>query len=295
MSILNRILAATDFSPAGHAGLARAGQLAAQHGAELQVIHATPDWALFANHMSAHQEHYGLITQDAERKMAEEISWLMSSFAVRARGEVHRGRASRTILRAIEAYRPHLLVIGAHGESAATADASALGGTALRLITPAMLPTLLVRNPEPMRYRISLAAVRDAEEQSRRIVRWSSALASGGVCHIVRAFNVPYLERLRLANVGAAVIDIVGQDQEKIARQETETLLSAVDASTQAFAHVICGPPLPGILIEISGYGPQLIVVGQNQHCTDDTAQALIVSCGLRLAYHAPCDVLVVP
>jgi hypothetical protein len=40
MRTISRILAATDFSSAGHAALARAGQLAAQHTAELHVDEA---------------------------------------------------------------------------------------------------------------------------------------------------------------------------------------------------------------------------------------------------------------
>src|SRR3569833_2144778 len=49
---VSRILAATDFSAAGEAALSRAGQIAAEQGAELRIIHATPDWNLFSNRAS---------------------------------------------------------------------------------------------------------------------------------------------------------------------------------------------------------------------------------------------------
>ena len=51
---LHRILVATDFSAAGHAAVARAGQLAAQFQAQLTVLHATPDWTLFSQRATAH-------------------------------------------------------------------------------------------------------------------------------------------------------------------------------------------------------------------------------------------------
>jgi len=58
MNLLRRILVATDFSPAGHAAVARAGQLADQYHCQLMVFHATPDWTLFSQRATAHQQHY---------------------------------------------------------------------------------------------------------------------------------------------------------------------------------------------------------------------------------------------
>lgn len=295
MTILKRILVATDFSPTGHASVARAGQLAAQHGSDTLVIHATPDWALFSNRTAARQEHYGEITRNAEAVMDREINWLRSEFGVRARGQVHQGKASRTILRALEAYQPHLLVLGAGGERAVPMAPAALGGTTLKLITQVSVPLLLVRNSDPAAYSTSLAAVYDAGELSRRIVHWGSVLVKGGLCHVIRAFEVSYFERLRLCKVSEAAINACVEDQEKIARRETEALLSAAEGSARVAAHVIRGPPLPDIFAEIARYKPQVLIVGQHEHRPDEVASTLLGCVGVRLAYHAPVDVLIVP
>src|SRR6266702_2741746 len=168
MRILNRILVATDFSSAGHAAVARAGQLAGQHQAELHLIHATPDWPLFSRSVAVRQEHYDDVTQNAEVAMNRETNWLRSEFGVQARAEVHRGQATRTIVRAVEGYQPDLLIIGASGEHASQTAPAVLGGTTLKLISQIRQPLLLVRDPKPTAYTISLAAVQETGQLSRR-------------------------------------------------------------------------------------------------------------------------------
>src|SRR5262249_6710869 len=116
MHTVSRILAATDFSAAGHAAVARAGQIAGQHAAELRVIHATPDWNLFSNRAPMPQQHYEDISKNAQLLLRRTTDWLASEFSIRVLGAVHRGKASQTITRAIAMYQPNLLVIGAHGE-----------------------------------------------------------------------------------------------------------------------------------------------------------------------------------
>src|SRR5215472_12939080 len=99
MSALSRILVATDYSPGAGAALARAGELAKEHHAELRIIHASPDWNLFSRSMPAQQAQYASLTQHAESAMRHDIEWLHQKFSIRASGEVHLGSATRTILR----------------------------------------------------------------------------------------------------------------------------------------------------------------------------------------------------
>ena len=69
MNLPNRILVATDFSPAGRVAVTRAGQLASQHNAKLHIVHATPDWKLFSRWTTARPEHYDAVTEGAEKSM----------------------------------------------------------------------------------------------------------------------------------------------------------------------------------------------------------------------------------
>src|SRR5262249_32853858 len=140
--------------------------------------------------------------------------WLASEFSIRVLGAVHRGKASQTITRAIAMYQPNLLVIGAHGEHAPRSSATALGATTVKLITQVKVPLLLVRGAENRRSSASWAAVSSSAEQARRIVHWVNVLAAEGDCHVVRAYEVPYLERLKLCGVSVGAIETCSQDAE---------------------------------------------------------------------------------
>ncbi len=134
MSLVNRILVATDFSPAGRLAVTRAGQLASQYKTDLHLVHATPDWNLFSRWTSARQEHYDAITLHAQSAMREEVNWILGRFGVHARGEIQLGKASRVIARAAADYKPSLIVAGARGEHQPRISPEAFGGTTLKLL-----------------------------------------------------------------------------------------------------------------------------------------------------------------
>ena len=260
------------------------------------MIHATPDWPLFSGSVAAvPQEHYDGVTRNAEAVMDRETNWLLSEFGVHARSEVHRGQASRTIVRAVEGYQPDLVIIGAGGEHALQIAPAALGGTTLKLISQINQPLLLVRSPQPTPYNNSLAAVQAAGELSRRIVHWGSALVRAGACEVVCAYDVPYIERLRLCDLSDATITACSEDQERSVQKAIGALLCAAEASTQIHAHVVRGAALPVILTALTRYRSQVLIVGRHEHRPDGAGHALMGCVGVRLAYHAPCDVLIVP
>lgn len=295
MKILNRILVATDLSPASHAAVARAGQLARQHAAELYMVHATPDWPLFSRSGAARQEDYESVSLNAETLVDQETNWLRSEFGVPARADVHRGQASHTIVRAVEAYQPDVVVIGARGERARQDAPAALGGTTLKLISQIAQPLLLVRDSEPTTYNTSLAAVQNDSPLSRRIVHWGSVLVQEGTCVVVCAYDLPYIERLRLRDRNNATIAARCEEQEGGLRSAIGALPCAGEVGTQIHTHVVRGTALSAVLTEISQYRPQVLIVGRHEYQLGGAAHAPLGCVGVRLAYHAPCDVLIVP
>jgi nucleotide-binding universal stress UspA family protein len=295
MSSISRILAATDFSAAGHAALARAGQLAAQYSAELHVIHATPDWTLFSTHSAMHQDHYDDITKNAETLLKQEVSWLLAEFAVHANGEIQRGKASQTIVRAADTFRPNLVVIGTRGEHAPTIAPAALGGTTMKLLTQIKLPLLLVREAVATPYKTCLAAIGNSTDQSRRIVHWARSLAKGGDCHVVRTYEVPYLERLRLVGVSAGAIAACSHDAELAARFAADPPWSEEGGGARIHMHLVRGMPVATVLTEVTRYSPQFVAVGRHEGTALEPEHPLMGCVGMRLAYHCPVDVLIVP
>jgi nucleotide-binding universal stress UspA family protein len=296
MSLLRRILVATDFSSSGHSAVARAGQLADQFQCQLMVCHATPDWSLFSERATANQQHYAEITRNAEELMRREIAWLAQEYRLTtARGEVNRDRATLAVSRAIESFQPDLLVIGAGGEHILLNGETVLGGTALKLISRVTIPLLLVRNASPVAYTSTLAAVGGDLSAARRLTRWASALAGSGTCHVVRAYDAPYAKRMRLCNVDDTEIAHSADEQRRLAQQDCEVLERTTEPGTHLAFHILRGAPVSTVLSQVQQWAPQLVVIGQHQPHADEHPGAWAAGLGIRIAYHCPTDVLMIP
>jgi universal stress protein E len=295
MNVLNRILVATDFSPAGRLAVTRAGQLASQHGSDLQLIHATPDWNLFSRWTSAPQEHYDQITLHAQDALRDEINWVLQTFAIHAHGEVQLGKASQAIQRGIAAYQPNMVVIGARGEHEPRISPAALGGTALKLVLQTRNPLLLVRGWDFSPYHVSIAAVHDAGDLSRRVLFWGSALVQAGECHVFHAYEAPYVERMRLCGADDSAVASWLLATEKAAHCSADQVLGSAVPGARLKIHVTQGDPLGALVTESALCGPQLVVVGKREPGRERLAPESLGTIGLRIAYHTPVDVLVVP
>jgi nucleotide-binding universal stress UspA family protein len=295
VTALHRILVATDFSTAGHAAVARAGQLAGQFGSALTVFHATPDWRLFSQRATAHQEHYAQITRNADELMRAEVGWLDREYHLHARSEIHRDRATPGIVRAVGSVQPDMLVIGAGGEQVLPDGGTVLGGTALKLVGRIAVPLLLVRDSVPAPYRTSMAAVFGEPGATQSLVRWASALAGSGTCHVVRPYEAPYLHRMRLCQLSEAQITECAEEQRLLAQAECAALAGAVQGAAQLVCHVVRGAPLPTVLGQVAALAPQLLVIGQHAQPAEDQPGAGAVVLGARIAYHCPTDVLLIP
>lgn len=295
MRTIARILAATDFSPAGDTALVRAGQLAAQHEAELRIIHATPDWNLFCNRAQMTQQHYANVTRNAQLLLREAKDRLAADFSIHVVAELQQGKASHSIVRCAAIYQPNLLVVGAHGEHGSTSAPTALGATTMKLLTQVRLPLLLVRVNNPKRYTRSVAAISPSAEQARRIVHWADILTAGGDCHVVRAYEVPYLERLKLSGVSPGAISSCYEDAEMAARYAANPPWSAEEPSSSIHMHLVRGAPLPSVLSEVTRNEAQIVVVGRHEQTPLSPDHPLMGCTGTQIAYHCPVDALIVP
>lgn len=297
MKPLKRLLVGTDFSPAGRLAVTRAGQLASQYGAELRLIHAAPDWSLFSRWTSARREHHSEITQHARSALRDEIGWIASTFGIQAQGDVQPGKASEVICRAIASHQPDVLVVGARGEHEPRISPSALGGTTLKLVLHARCPLLIVRGWDLSAYKVSIAAVHEPNDISKRVVFWGTALVAGGDCHVVHAYEAPYIERMRLCGVAKAEVENCVTSTEAAARDGVDQLLATVASSGSArvHTHLIHGDPLGVLVTEIARHGPQLVVIGSQEVEPDHSPREPFGAFGLRMAYHTPVDTLIVP
>ena len=293
MNLLNRILVATDFSPAGRDAVTRAGQLASQHNAKLHVVHAAPDWKLFSRWTTARPEHYQAIMERAEKAMRAELGRVSGECGVSATHEIRLGRASSVIADAAADYRPSLIVAGARGEHQPKISPESFGGTTLKLLLHTAYPLLLVRGWDLKPYRISLAAIHASCDLSERVVLWASTLVGNGHCHLMHAYEAPYFERVRacIDDTSAHACELAA---ENVARRIVEELATAAAHTAQVHAHAVMGKPLPALITEIATYQPTLVVLGR-QEVGPGVAREPFGTEGFRMAYHCPVDTLVVP
>ena len=294
MTFLNRILVATDFSPGSRMAADRAARLAKQFGADLSLVHATPDWSLFSRWTSASEEHHDIITTHAHEAMRAEVDRLANELGVDAHSEVQLGRASRVITRVASTYHPDLIIAGARGEHQPKVSPEAFGGTTLKLLMHTEHPLLLVRGWDPKPYHVSIAAVHDACGISKRVVLWASSLVGTGDCHVMHAYDVPYIERTRASAVSEASINESVLATESVAQRIVRDVVKSAAPETHIHLHVVRGSPLGCLVTEIARCQPALVVLGRQEAGASEAFDPFGTE-GLRMAYHCPVDTLVVP
>jgi len=296
MSTVHRVLAATDFSPAGHAAIARAGQLTRQFQCELTVLHATPDWTQFSRGAAAQHRHYEKITHNAEELMRDELTWLRTAFGLtRVRGEVQHETAARAITRMAEAVAADLVVIGATGEQLLFNGIPIMGGTALKVLANAPVPVLVVRTRESGAYQSTLVVVAQDLDAAGTLIQWALGFSASGPCHLVRTYDAPYAQRMRLSQLDDAEIGKAIEEQRRIAVKDCSTLMHQARPGQQLLTHLVQGAPAETVLGQIGSLAPQLVVVGQQTDQSRNNRGEWAADLGTRIAYHSLTDVLVVP
>jgi universal stress protein E len=294
MPILKRILVATDFSPAGQRAVMRAGQLARQREASLFLAHVRPDWNLFSRWRAASQDSYQDVAHSSEAPLRLAAAELESRFGVHARCDSRLGKASHVISALVAELEPHLLVIGARGEHEAYGAGPSLGGTAMKVLARVEIPILLVRRDPAAAYASSMVAVDAASALSRRAVLWGSGLVGDGDCHLLHAYDVPYVERMRLQEIDESVIDRRRRQSEEAANAMVRDLLGAAEGPARLHTHAVPGEPVSAVLAQLGQTPMDLLVVGKREP-PGPQAYGAMGTVGFRLAYHASTDVLVLP
>jgi nucleotide-binding universal stress UspA family protein len=293
MPILKRILVATDLSAAAHRAVMRAGQLARQWGADLFLVRARRDWNLFARGRVTSRD---LDQDSADSPLRAVLADLEANFGVHAQCGSRHGRTSNVIAAMVAEHDPHLVVIGVRGEHDSGEIGPCLGGTALELLTRFEQPLLLVREATAAAYTTSLVALDSASSLSQRAVLWGTGLVQGGDCHVLHAYDMPYVEHLQPCAVTNAVIE--GQRQMRQAYEEAITsvqkALCAAEGAVRVHRHAVRGEPVATMLAEITLHAPQLVVIGKCHTQAPHVEQSMMNRVGFRIAYHAPVDVLMI-
>jgi universal stress protein A len=145
-----RILVTTDFSEAGDHAITHAFRIAADHGAEVLLLHVI-ETIITPNPLYAHYYPTDLLTPeiraraeaDAEQALLERIPKAEALAAVPHRVVVSQGMPAEEIIRTTQEQRADLVVISTHGRTGL--KRFLLGSTAERVIRSVQCPVLVVR------------------------------------------------------------------------------------------------------------------------------------------------------
>lgn len=287
-----RLLALTDFSaPARHAA-ERAAGLAADLGAQLNLLHVLEASALEALARLFADEPDGLearLRDQAREALAALAAELCASTGIAPAPWVAEGAPIATIVERADALDADLLVLGVHGAN--YMRHWVLGATAERLLRKTRRTLLAVRELPRGPYRSVLVPV-DFSAGSPRLVRLARALAPRARLTLLNVYQVPFEANLRLAGVEEARIQQHRIAASQAAHQQLQELALATGLAPGTFKSVVVhGDPASRILEQEEEQDADLIAIGkQGQGLAEDL---LLGSVTKHVLAEARCDVLI--
>jgi nucleotide-binding universal stress UspA family protein len=289
---IERILAATDFSPPSERAVQRASRLARLTGAQLRIVHVAPERGALERWLGPADAGEADMLRGAGVALSDVCAAVEAAHGVRPSSGLVVGKAARSIDEAADSFDADVVVVGARGENESQFREPSLGGTAVKLLKRARLPLLLVRRPADEDYRRVLIAV-GAGESARRVVAGAKWIAERAQCCLLRAYEVPFAARLR-GDVAQAAVEAYASEQQKAEEAALASLAADAGFEHPPRSVVVRGAAAGVVLSELHVLDPDLVVVGKHER---DHRDALVELGGVALAVAsaAHCDVLQVP
>lgn len=285
-----KLLVATDFSDDARQAALRAADLAAQLGAQLELLHVVSGSSL-----SSLRELFNLgseagtrLTDDARRMLGELAEEIAEKTGFAAMPRVQTGHVVNEIISAAD--QADMLVLGARGMSPLR-DVF-LGTTAEKLLHKCKRPVLVSKRPPHGPYRRVIVPV-DLSTHSAAALRMAAWVAPQSYITIIHAFDVPFEGKLWLAGV----VDAEIQRYRTLAREQAQDRIEALmrglgDPSLRVHQMVEHGDPARIILEQEEAMNPDLVVIGK--HGQSIMGDFLLGSVARHVLSNARCDVLVV-
>lgn len=290
MTRIRSLLVASDFSDDARLAAWRAGRLAAEHGARVQLLHVLSEPALSALRRAFDIELKGeaRLVEDAQSRLRELAAEVGQRYGVATDVRVEVGDVLDRILAAVATV--DLLVVGAHGRN--TLQDVILGTTADRLLRKSKQPLLVTKRPPDRPYERVVVAV-DFSPYSAEALRLAAQLAPNARIAAVHAVDAPYAESLQVAGVPGEVIATYCMRERQQALERIDTLIDESGGGPHRFTrHVEQSPPAPLILAREREIAADLIVLGKHGHSAVE--EMLLGSVTRHVLAGSQCDVLVV-
>jgi len=290
---VERVLVASDFSPAGDRAVQAAADWARREKAALRIVHVAPSarrlaglWRTSTRDMHAVQRQ----AADALRRVVETVD---PARQLDVSTGLVKGPAARQVARAAVDYRADLLVIGARGEHETTTGQPGLGGTATKLVGMTEVPLLLARHAPTAPPNV-LAAV-DLTGVSSAVLQWASCCAVGGKLHVFHAYEVPFASRLEAYGVAAGTLDVYTAEETEKHDGQLTSLIASTCPGREVHRITERGDAASRLLEHVQRLAPTMLVLGKHSSRPGRPLSTAYGSVCRHAAFFSPTDVLIVP
>ena len=295
---LHTLLASTDLSAPSRHTVQRAGMLAQQIDAKLELVHVLDQnelnelLRLLGEKGKLWQERIQSQARKSLSQLADDIS---KPLDINIEYHLVEGEVLESIAAQVDALKASLLVVGAHG--AGFMRQQLLGATAERLQRMNRCPVLTVKQPPRTIYQNVLVPI-DFSPWSLSALSLAQEIAPKAKLTLLHAYEAPFEGKMHIA----------GENEEEIkcyrdkVRQEADARLRqiAIDAgiTTEDWSPVVIhGNAIDRILEQEVEQGADLIVLGKHGLGVGvGVAEEFLLGSNTRqILIRAQCDVLVVP
>ena len=269
---MKHLLVGTDLSDRSKPALARAIQLAAQHGARLSVLHVV--------HEDVPGRFVNEILDERRAALQAELVSAQSVNKLEAEALTAWGDAFSEMVQFAEKNAVDLVILGTRKKSALRD--TFLGTTAERIVRNVQVPSLIVRGATEGQYKNVLAAV-DGGACARSALRFAHELAPDALLSVLHIYQEAGsdLERSR-------------QTAQGLVQFELNAVLGAgAGTSANVRSLVRVGAFVDGVVAQCQLENCHLLALGA--HGRPSFARAIWGSRTLELLRDPPCDVLVGP
>ncbi|MEO8626493.1 MAG: universal stress protein [Betaproteobacteria bacterium] len=282
------ILVATDFSDSARHAAYRGAVLAAESGAQLELLHvmSRPSLDALRGMFLAHLAAEAALIDDVRSMLSELGANISSDTGVAANARVSIGNVLDDILAASE--QADMTVLGARGLN--PLRDSIIGTTAERLLRKIRRPVLVVKRESHGTYNNVLVPV-DLSEYSASALNLALTVAPTAQITLVHAFDLPFEGKLRMAGVSHSEIERNRAHAQQQALSQIRSLTENVHGNMRRFADVVDqADPRRLIVAREKTLRAELIVLAKHGSMVEDF---FVGSVTRHVLSYSQCDVLV--
>lgn len=292
VSVLKKILIATDLSESSQIAVARGLNLAQAHDLECTVVHVLPRDLMFdIQHLISKWD--STFERDAIERQTRELNRSVQALLKNRQLDVHTrlrtGKPAEEIAEQARESHADLLVVSSHGKG--VVRRVLVGSTTLGVLQDAPCPVLVVRSGQTQTYRKAVLAI-DFSAGSKSVVQLARRYAPNAHLILTHSLIAPYDEMQRLALLDKPQIQHFVETARSQAEERLHRLAESAGLSGKQYSvQVLQDHGAQAILTAEQSRDCDLVVTGKHGHHA--TRDRMLGSFTQSILTHATCDVLV--